>query len=202
MLVPCPSSLDRLYNLQYWQCLFFKEEFHRPPEAWTKATLNPHAFLRKPFLLNQWMSYYNLWSILKFAMGQWVTFKPLTTFGSLERIKNETNSRSIGSNFVKLHRVRLLDNTKPSKPNCWAPVMCWVSSFPLCFSKYISGFKILLWGQTNFHLEMTLPEIQGQPEGKQSRSLGSPSSCVSTRVALDCRFPFPYFTYCKRIGLE
>ena len=37
-------------------------------------------------------------------------FRPLTTFGPLEKIKNECNSRLIGSNFVKLHKVRLIEH--------------------------------------------------------------------------------------------
>lgn len=39
-------------------------------------------------------------------------FKPLIIFRLLERIKIETNSRLVGSNLVKLHKVRSFYDTK------------------------------------------------------------------------------------------
>lgn len=80
-----------------------------------------------------------------------VRFKPLTTFGSLGKIKNETNPRLIGSNFVKLHKVRLIEHLQCAR-------------FLLIPFEYVKKKKDqisnLPLSQSNVHLERILLEIK------------------------------------------
>lgn len=68
---------------------------------------------------------------------------PLTTLGSLERIKNETNSRLIGLNLVKLHKVRLFPKTKSQPAQLLSTYDVLVSSFLCIIKKKKIRFKTL-----------------------------------------------------------
>lgn len=91
----------------------FKENAHKPPEA---DSLNPCAFLGKlPFQTDE----RHIITADPYSNLQWdsgVRFKPLTTFGSLKRMNNETNSGVTESDLIKWQKVNYSIPSKANKP--------------------------------------------------------------------------------------
>lgn len=138
------------------------------------------CLLQKASPSNQWMSCDNFRSTLKFAMGQWGRIQTSNHLWSLERIKNETNSRLVGSSLVTWHKVRLFYNQKPTNPILSSYNVLVFLFLYVHFKKQTnkqekknkrekqrrrrrrrrrkrSGLKIFIWSQSNFHLKMMLP---------------------------------------------
>ncbi|KAF7470150.1 hypothetical protein GHT09_018485 [Marmota monax] len=87
----------------------FPQTFRNLNQSCSKSECLP----QEAFPSNQRLPSYNLNHTHILQRNSEVRLKPLTTFASLEKIiKNEANPGLIVSNFVKLHKVKLLYNTK------------------------------------------------------------------------------------------